>query len=171
MSPKLHLDISALDRMVDPGRTALLVIDVQEDFAGPAGAMARMGADLRDVPRVLDNIEALISAARGRGVRVVFVRLLTSPETDSVALKTLNARKGLPSEAIALCREDCAGSAYHRVAPLPRDIEIQKRLFDAFHATDLEARLRAERIDTLVMVGLTTNCCVDATCKGAFHRD
>jgi nicotinamidase-related amidase len=171
MSPKLDLEVSALARMIEPERSALLVIDVQEDFASPAGAMAAMGADLSDLPGVLDNIEALMTAARRAGVRVAFVRLLTSAESDSVALKTLNARKGLPAEAIALCREGLPGAAYYRVAPRAGEIVAAKRLFDGFHGTDLEARLRGAGIDTLIMVGLTTNCCVDATCKGAFHRD
>jgi biuret amidohydrolase len=158
-----------LAEMIDPARTALIVIDVQADFASPSGAMAKMGVDLRGVEVVLDNVETLIAAARGSGVCVAFARVITSPQTDSTALKNLNARKGFAPSALDLCREGDQGSDYYRVAPLPGEIEASKRLFSAFHGADLDQRLRARNVDTLILVGLTTNCCVDATARDAFH--
>ena len=166
-----HVAPDALKEMLDPRRSALLVIDVQEDFAGPSGAMARGGADMSGVGPALDRIVALIDAARGAGVQVAFARISTSPQTDSGALRRLNARKGGGKEAMALCREGERGSAYHRVAPHPGDIEATKRLFNAFHGTRLEEDLRARGVYSLVVVGFTTHCCVEATCRDAFHRD
>jgi nicotinamidase-related amidase len=160
-----------LAEMIAPARSALVVVDVQADFASPDGAMARMGADLSGVEAALDNVETLIAAARQAGVCVAFVRVLTKPQTDSAALKNLNARKGLAPDALNLCREGETGGDYYRVAPLAGDIEVSKRLFSAFHATDLEGRLRERGVDTLVLVGLTTNCCIDATAREGFHRD
>jgi biuret amidohydrolase len=155
--------------MIDPARSALVVIDVQADFASPGGAMARMGADLSGVETALDNVETLIAAARGSGVCVAFARVVTSPQTDSTALKTLNARKGLSPSALDICREGDRGSDYYRVAPLPGEIEVSKPLFSAFHGADLDARLHERGVDTLILVGLTTNCCVDATARHGFH--
>ena len=160
-----------LAEMIDPARSALVVIDVQEDFASPDGAMARMGADLGGVEVVLDNVETLIAAARQAGACVAFARVITSPQTDSAALKTLNARKGLAPSALDICREGDRGSDYYRVSPLPGEIEVSKRLFSAFHGADLDLRLREQGVDTLILVGLTTNCCIDATARDAFHRD
>jgi nicotinamidase-related amidase len=157
--------------MIDPARSALVVIDVQADFASPSGAMARKGADLSGVRAVLDKVETLIAAARQAGVCVAFARVLTTPQTDSAALKNLNARKGFAPDALDLCREGDPGSDYYRVAPLPGEIEVSKRLFSAFHGADLERQLRERNVDTLVLVGLTTNCCIDATARDAFHRD
>ncbi len=155
--------------MIDPARSALVVIDVQADFASPGGAMARMGADLSGVETALDNVETLIAAARGSGVCVAFARVVTSPQTDSTALKTLNARKGLSPSALDICREGDRGSDYYRVAPLPGEIEVSKPLFSAFHGADLDARLHERGVDTLILVGLTTNCCVDGTARHGFH--
>jgi nicotinamidase-related amidase len=160
-----------LAEMIDPARSALVVIDVQEDFASPGGAMARMGADLSGVEAAIDNVERLVAAGRQAGVRIAFARVVTSRQTDSAALKNLNARKGLAPSALDLCREGERGSDFYRVSPAPGEIEVCKRLFSAFHATDLDARLRERRVDTLVLVGLTTNCCIDATGRDAFHRD
>ena len=169
--PIPYVPLAGLAEMIDRARTALLVVDVQMDFAGADGAMARAGADLSGVGPALDRIEALIAAARGAGVTVAFARVVTRDDTDSTALRTLSARRGEPPDALALCREGEPGSDYHRVQPLPGDIEATKRLFNAFHGTRLEADLRARGVDTLVVVGFTTHCCVDATCRDAFHRD
>jgi len=157
--------------MIDPARSALLVIDVQEDFASSTGAMARAGADMSGAPPALDRMSELIAAARGAGVTLAFARVVTTADTDPGALKRLNARKGLAPETIAICREGEPGGAYYRVQPAPGDIEVSKRLYNAFFGTDLEARLRSRGVDTLVVVGFTTHCCVDATCRDAFHRD
>jgi nicotinamidase-related amidase len=158
-----------LAEMIDPARSALVVIDVQADFASPNGAMARMGADLSGVEAMLDNVETLIAAARRSGVCVAFARVITSPQTDSAALKNLNARKGFAPSALDICREGDRGCDYYRVGPFPGEIEVSKRLFSAFHGADLDLRLREREVDTLILVGLTTNCCVDATARDAFH--
>ena len=160
-----------LAEMIDPARSALVVIDVQADFASPDGAMARMGADLSGVEAALDNVEALIAVARRSGACIAFARALTTPQTDSAALKNLNARKGLSAETLEICREGDRGCDYYRVRPLLGEIEVSKRLFSAFHGADLDRRLRERKVDTLVLVGLTTNCCVDATARDAFHRN
>jgi nicotinamidase-related amidase len=166
-----HVAASELAAMIDPVRSALLLVDVQVDFASPAGAMARVGADLSGAPAVMERIAELVASARRAGACVAFAKLVTRPQTDSGALKRLNARKGHAPEAIALCREGEAGSGYYQVSPLPGDVEAQKRLYDAFHDTNLEAQLRERRIDTLVVAGFTTHCCVESTCRAAFHRD
>lgn len=171
MSPLPHVDPAALQEMIDPSRTAFVVIDVQQDFAGPAGAMGRMGLDLSGIEPAIDRIQSLIAAARAVGAQVAFARVVTRPETDSTALRLLSARKGRPPDAVGICRADSEGAAYYRVAPEPGDLEVQKRLFDSFHETTFDADLRQRGIDTLVVAGFTTDCCVDATARAAFHRN
>jgi nicotinamidase-related amidase len=166
-----HVAAADLATMIPPASTALVVIDVQQDFAGPAGAMARVGVDMSGIEPAIGRIEALIAAARAAGAPVVFARVMTTDASDSAALRALNARKGRPPQAIAICREDRPGSAYYRLSPEPGDLEIRKRLFDSFHGTDLDAELRARGVQALVVTGFTTDCCVESTCRTAFHRD
>jgi nicotinamidase-related amidase len=165
-----HVAAEALGAMLPPARTALVVVDVQTDFAAPFGLLGRVGADLSGVEPAIDRIERLIAAARKAGATVAFMRVVTRPETDPAALKTLMVRKGMPGGE-AICRIDDGGADYYRVAPEPGDIEIQKLLFNSFHGTDLDQQLRDRGIDTLVMTGFSTDCCVDATARDAFHRD
>lgn len=165
-----HVAASELKDMLPPAHTALVVIDVQTDFAAPFGLLGQVGADLSTVEPALDRIEALIAAARKAGATVAFMRVVTRPETDPPALKTLMRRRGIPGGE-AICRIADGGADYYRVVPEPGDIEIEKLMFNSFHKTDLDEQLRARGIETLVMTGFSTDCCVDQTARDAFHRD
>jgi nicotinamidase-related amidase len=156
--------------MIAPERTALIVVDVQVDFASPEGLIGRYGTDMSPAEAAIDRIEGLIAAARKAGVAVGFMRVMTRPETDSNTLKTWMARRGTPGSE-GICRIGSGGEDYYRVAPEPGDIEVGKLAYSSFHGTDFELQLRARGIDTLVMTGLTTDCCVDSTTRDAFHRD
>jgi nicotinamidase-related amidase len=98
------------------------------------------------------------------------MRVVTRRETDSRALRNFMARRGREGSE-AICRADDIGSDYYRIFPAAGDIEIQKVLYDSFHGTDFHEQLRARGIDTLVVCGLSTDCCVDSTARAAFHRD
>ncbi|MDF0487452.1 cysteine hydrolase [Sphingomonas sp. H39-1-10] len=162
--------VTDLGDMIAPARTALIVVDVQVDFASKDGLIGRYGTDMSPAEDAIDRIEALIAAARRAGATVGFMRVMTRPETDSNALKTWMARKGTPGDA-GICRVGSGGEAYYRVHPEPGDIEVEKLVYSSFHGTDFEQKLRARGIDTLVLTGLTTDCCVDSTARDAFHRD
>lgn len=156
--------------MIDPARTALVVVDIQVDFASSQGVLGRSGLDMSDCEAAVDRIEAMIAAARKAGVTVAFMRVMTRPESDSQALKTWMLRRGTPGHE-AICRIGSGGEDYYRVAPVPGDIEIAKLAYSSFHGTDLDLQLRARSIDTLVIAGISTDCCVDSTTRDAFHHN
>lgn len=165
-----HVDPAGLAAMIDPATTALVVVDIQVDFAAPHGLLGRHGVDLSLAEAAIDNCEKLVAAARCAGATVAWMRVVTSPATDTRALKTLMARRGQPGGE-AICRLEGGGADYYRIFPEPGDIEIAKLLYDSFHGTDLDAQLRARGIGTLVICGLSTDCCVDQTARSAFHHD
>lgn len=156
--------------MIQPARTALVIVDIQIDFAAPEGLLGCLGVDLTDAAAAIRRCERLVAAARRAGATVALMRVVTRPETDSRALRNLMARRGRAGSE-AICRADDIGSCYYRIFPEPGDIEIQKVLYDSFHGTDFDAQLRARGVDTLVVCGLSTDCCVDSTARAAFHRD
>ncbi len=162
--------VADVSEMIAPARTALVVVDIQVDFAAPHGLLGRAGLDMAEAELAIDRIEALIAAARKAGATVAFMRVMTRPETDSDALKTWMVRRGTPGQE-GICRVGSGGEDYYRVAPEPGDIEIEKLQYDSFHDTDLDAQLRARGIDTLVIAGISTDCCVDSTARAAFHRN
>jgi len=167
----------ALADWIAPARTALLVVDMQVDFAAPEGVLGRTGVDLSTVPAALAAAERLANAARAAGVLVVLVGLSTSPQTDSPAWRERVRRLGGdPDVDMAICRSGQMGSVFVGPQPGPGDwIEAKTRYSPFGHGPrdqgDLAQRLRARGVDTLVVCGLTTECCVDCTVRDAFALD
>jgi nicotinamidase-related amidase len=136
---------------LSPSRTALLVIDIQRDFASPDGAMAKQGADMASIGPAVAQAQALVEAARGAGVFLVFNRVVT-PDGPV-------GRAGTP------------GTDF--VDPFPRadELVVSKPRYSAFAGTGLAETLKAKGIDTLVLCGLTTECCIQSSAWAAFELD
>lgn len=164
--------MDGLVEWIAPRRTALCVIDVQADFAAPDGLMASFGVDMSGVPGAIANAEKLIASAREAGVSVIFVGLETSAETDSpVWAERMRRREGDPEAESNVCRVGTPGAAFYGPQPQPGDAVVMKPKYSAFHATNFAEVLREKGIDTLVVCGLTTECCIGNTVSDAFHRD
>jgi nicotinamidase-related amidase len=150
----------------------VVIVDMQVDFASPEGVSGQWGLDLSTVPAALSAAERLTVSARAAGAPVVFVGLFTTPETDSDVWDERMRRLGNDPEAgPALCRAGSPGSDF--VGPLPQKDELvfRKTRYSPFWDTDINARLEALEVDTLIVAGLTTECCVADTAKDAFNRD
>jgi ureidoacrylate peracid hydrolase len=152
-----------------PARTALLLIDMQMDFADPQGAMGKAGADMTAAQAAVKKAEHLTDAARAAGVACVFVRLVTRPG-DETAFITEWQRRRHDGNA-PLCREGSKGAQFTGPKPQGGELVFSKRRYNAFHGTGLDETLRGEGIDTLVVAGLTTECCIDSSVRAAFERD
>ena len=150
--------------------TALLVIDMQNDYLDESGALARAGLPLDHVRDIVPAVWELIFAARSAGVRVVFTRNWHTPETDTPAWV-----QGFAKTAGAAGRAGLAGTWgadwYAGIEPEADEIVISKSRYDAFLRTDLDARLRELGITSVAMCGTATNVCVELTARGAHMRD
>ena len=155
---------------LEPSRTALLIIDMQADFALPDGAMGGSGADLSRVPDALAASQVLAAAARRAGVAAIFVGLQTTPATDSEAWIERARRLGQDA-TMGLCRKDEVGATFVGATPEPGDLVFAKTRYSAFFGGELDAQLRSRGLDTLVVCGLTTECCVAAAVRDAYERD
>lgn len=161
-----------LEHWIAPDRTAVVIVDMQVDFASPEGLTAQWGLDLSTVPAALAAAERLAEAARAAGAPVVFVGLFTTPETDSDAWDERMRRRGADPEASrALCRAGAPGSAFVGPQPQANELIFSKTRYSPFWDTDIDAQLKALEVDTLVIAGLTTECCVADTAKDAFNHD
>ena len=154
---------------IAPSRTAILVIDCQVDFGAPDGEMARRGADMTAPRAALAKAVGLVDAARATGVKVVFVRLLTHPGGENKIAREAKERRH--DDDPDLCVEGTRGADF--VGPQPRagDIIVSKTHFSAFARTGLADQLHAQGLDTLVLAGLTTECCVASSAWDGFEHD
>jgi nicotinamidase-related amidase len=156
---------------ITPSRTAVVVIDMQVDFASPDGALGGF-IDMSVVEPALAAAEKLVADARAAGVPVVFVGLHTTPETDSAAWnERMRRRGGDPDVDATLCRAGQVGSEFYGPKPLPGELVVPKTRYSGFVGTDLDVQLTKMGVDTLVVAGLTTECCVDSTVRDAFSLD
>ena len=168
--------LRGLANKIEPGHTALIVIDVQNDFCAPGGMMDREGLDLSDAQAMADRLPPLISAARAAGVLVVFVRNVYSSDHNFYLSDTWLEQASRKREGSYTRREVCKadsweGDFYGDVRPGPRDPVVSKHRFNAFRNTDLDTILRAHGIRTTVFTGVATNVCVETTARDAFMHD
>jgi ureidoacrylate peracid hydrolase len=153
-----------LARIKDKSRCALLVIDMQNDFCSPEGNMAKIGRDITLIQEMIPYLSRLLEVCRSAGISIIFTRMIHSVWTDSPAwvdkLKSKNVRKGTWG-----C-EFCPG-----FGPGEADWVVEKHRYSAFVNTDLDTVLRARGIDTVIVTGVNSDQCVDATAKHAFQLD
>ncbi|URN95324.1 MAG: cysteine hydrolase [Candidatus Pristimantibacillus lignocellulolyticus] len=153
-------------------QSALLIVDVQQDFCGPEGKMAQYGIDLSTIDPAVDQIERLIKVAHEQEVPILFIRLITDPVTDSRAMKSWYAKKGLdPEDSVAICRRGTFGAEDYRIAPSSADYIVEKQKYSAFVGTNIELLLQQLNVEHLIVTGVTTECCVDSTVRDAFMKD
>jgi ureidoacrylate peracid hydrolase len=154
-------------------RTALLVIDCQVDFGAPDGEMARRGADMTAPRAALENVRVLVTAARAAGVAVIFVRLITNPAAESTVIREARARQRdyQGEDGLELCVEGTHGANFVGPQPLAGENVISKNRYSAFVHTGLAGQLHAKGVDTLVLAGLTTECCVASSAWDGFEQD
>jgi biuret amidohydrolase len=156
--------------LLDPAHTALVLVDVQVDFAAPDGLMGKRGLPLQSVDAAVERMRELLTAARTAGVKVAFVRVVTRPGTDSENFVALMRGLHFPLADVMPGIEGTPGAEYYKLIPEPGEADIRKPWFDSFHETDLDTVLRGWETNTLVIAGVTTDCCVGMTVRAAFHR-
>ena len=154
---------------ISPKRTAVLIIDCQVDFGALDGEMARRGSDISAPQAALAQARALVDAARAAGVAVIFVRLITNPAAESTVIREARARQG--EDGPDLCVEGTHGADFVGALPLPGETVISKNRYSAFARTGLADRLHSTGLDTVVLAGLTTECCVASSAWDGFELD
>lgn len=168
---------TSLQDLVDPKHTALLIIDVQNDFCETGGVSDRHGAHLTRGRAIIDNIGLLIKQARTAGVLVIYVQNTSLPNrmSDSPAwlyfrMKTYNTTKVdlLPEVTLD---QTWGQQIVEEIKPVKGDLVIKKYRSSAFVGTNLDSILRIHRIETLVITGLVTDGCVESTARDGLYHD
>jgi ureidoacrylate peracid hydrolase len=169
----------ALD--VDLDKSAVVVVDMQNAFASKNGMLDIAGADLSGAPGVVRVIGQVLSAARGRGIPVVYLQMGYKADlSDSGGPQTPNWHKELGIRMMN-CRPELKGklvtegtwdfAIVDELAPQPGDIVIVKKRYSGFSRTSLDSALQARGVRYLFFTGIATNVCVESTLRDAFFLD
>jgi ureidoacrylate peracid hydrolase len=159
---------------LEPGRTALLVVDMQRGFVEPGEAL-----QVPPAREIVPAIAGLLDGFRRKGLPVAFTEFTYSPAVP-LLVGALHPEHqpappgaprgfGLPSSS---CLEGTASArTIDALAPRPGEPVIRKRWYDGFAGTELDGALRARGVTSLVITGTMTDICVLATVVGAFNRE
>ncbi len=164
-----QIDAEPAPLTIDPDATALVIIDMQKDFLYPDGYGAFLGNDVTLLQRAIAPIQAVLAAARARGMLVIHTREGHRPDLSDCPPTKLDRwppgrRIGDPGPMGRILIQGEPGHAIvDELAPFPGEIVIDKPGKNAFYATDLEQVLRGHAIRNLLITGVTTDVCCSAT--------
>jgi ureidoacrylate peracid hydrolase len=158
------------DEKVNPVHTAVLIVDVQNDFVHEKGSLAQVGRDVRPAQTVVPLIETLVDKTRENGARLIWVRTEHAPWTNSAAWLG-RIRKKQDIRHFPICLIGTWGSEMYRLKVQAGEAVVTKHRYSAFLNTDLDLILRSLEIRTVVIAGVTTNVCVESTARDAAMRD
>lgn len=149
-------------------KTALLVLDLINDIIHPNGKIAA-AADLVNQYQVIDHANRVIAVARENNLPIVFVKVgfhAGYPECSETS-PVFNRAKELGALQL-----NTWGTEFHEAVNITRDdVVITKHRISAFYATALEAILRANQIEDLLILGVSTDMAVQTTAREAHDRD
>ena len=167
-----------IEELVDPSRTALLVIDMQHDFVAPDGLFGSMGVDLSMYEESRPRLAALLSSARENGVLIIHVQNTQLAEhlSDSPAQHRFNLRMhGDFRHGDLPLTYTVPGTPGHEFLPEFRpvggELVVRKYRSSGFWGTNLDLILRSNRVETVVVTGCTTEGCVESTARDAMFND
>jgi ureidoacrylate peracid hydrolase len=158
----------------EPGRTALLVVDMQRGFVEPGQAM-----EVPPAREVVPAIRALLDGFRARRLPVVFTEFTYSPAVPILVGElhpehrpaTAGAPRGFGVPSSSCLEGDPSARTIGALAPRPDELVVRKRWYDAFAGTELDGALRARGVTSLVVTGTMTDICVLSTVVGAFNHE
>lgn len=164
---------TTLPDLVAPERTAVVVVDMQNDFCHADGLGARKGRDHRAAEAVVPRLARLLDAARAAGVLVVYC--VNTQRVDGYYLAPAELGRRMKKSGGDPLLWTIDGTWGHEVVtplkPRAEDIVVKKHRPSGFYQTDLEMVLRLRRIESLVITGVGTRGCVESTARDAQSRD
>lgn len=154
---------------LDPARTALLVVDMQNAFVMSGGSMARLGLGTARGHAVIEPIRRLLDVFRAR--RLPVIHTATTFRADYVDAGLVPERFPALRPLGHIISGTWDAQIVERLLPRAGEYLIGKSRFNAFYGTNLELVLRSLHVDTLVVAGVATNIGVESTIREAFIRD
>jgi ureidoacrylate peracid hydrolase len=161
--------IQALDlsEKIAPAHTAVVVVDLQNEFCADDGWFGRQGYDLEMMQAAAHRTVTLLDAARAAGTRIIFIRATYDDHFLNAPMRERSERRGLTG---VRCQTGTYGVDFYLVSPQEDEPIVTKHRYSAFHGTDLEIFLDSWQIKTVLLAGVMTNVCIDSTARDAYFR-
>lgn len=169
---------------IDVTKTAVIVVDMQNDFGSKGGMFDRAGLDISMVQRAVGPTAKVLTSARQAGLKIVYLKMGFRPDLSDLGVpdspnrvrhlrmgvgETVRAPDG--TESRILIRDTWNTDIVADLKPQDSDSVVYKHRFSGFFQTDLDEILKSLGIKCLVFTGCTTSVCVESTVRDAMFRD
>ncbi|MDX2104417.1 MAG: isochorismatase family cysteine hydrolase [Alphaproteobacteria bacterium] len=162
---------------LDLARTAMVVVDMQNDFCHPDGWLASIGVDVTPARAPIGPLQRLLPKLRAASVPIVWVNWGNRPDQLNLSPCLLHVYNPtgtgtglgdpLPNGAHVLEKDSWAAAIVDELAPEPGDIQVDKMRMSGFWDTPLDSILRQLGVTTLLFAGVNSDQCVLATLMDA----
>ncbi len=157
---------------IDPRKTAVVLIEYQNDFTSEGGALHGAVEGVMAESGMLENSRRLVAEARAAGASVMHAPITFAPGYPELGnpKKVYGILKGVIDSG-AFVKGTWGAEICDAMAPEEADIVIEgKRGLDTFATTNLDFVLRSREVDTVILAGFLTNCCVESTMRTAYEK-
>jgi nicotinamidase-related amidase len=155
---------------MEPAKTALVLIEYQNDFTSPGGTLHDAVAGVMETSGMLANTERTVRRARELGATIAFVPISFTQDYHELTSQPYCILKGVV-DSKSFQQGSWGAAIVDVLAPHPADIIVEgKRGLDAFASTNLDFILRSRGITTVALAGFLTNCCVESTMRTAYEK-
>jgi len=143
--------------------SALLVIDMQNDFCAPGGYIDTvMNKDVAAASGICKNLQQLLETARQGTVPVFWIGADYSHDRIPASMLRKLRQRGITA---ICCEPGTWGAEWFCVMPGPEEQILIKHNYSGFSGTELEQALRTLEVETLVLTGVQTQICVESTAR------
>lgn len=176
LEPAFKRMLTTLENKVIPLHTALIVVDMQNDFCAKGGMFDKEGANLEMIHAMVPRLVDFIDGAREAKATIIFIQSIYNSEenrylSDVWLEQFVRIGRGGYIDYPVCERNSWNADFYDGIKPLPGEIIINKHRYSAFINTDLDLILRSKGIRTLIMTGVGTGICVESTARDGFMKD
>jgi nicotinamidase-related amidase len=157
---------------MDPDKTAVVLIEYQNDFTSEGGALHDAVKGVMEDSQMIENTRKVVAEARAAGVTVLHAPITFAPGYGELGDpdKVYGILKGVIDSG-AFVKGTWGAEICEQLAPEENDIVIEgKRGLDTFASTNLDFVLRSREVETVILAGFLTNCCVESTMRTAYEK-
>jgi ureidoacrylate peracid hydrolase len=169
---------------LEAATTAVIVVDMQNDFGAEKGMFACAGIPIDAIQSAVEPTARVLAAARPAGMKIVYLKMQFEPDLSNAGgpeapNRVRHLRIGVGddveapdgSESRILIRDTWNTAILPALEPEAGDLVVPKHRFSGFFETNLDELLKEHGIETIVFTGCTTSVCVESTVRDAFFRD
>lgn len=155
---------------LDPSKTALVMIEFQNDFTSPGGSLHEAVKGVMESTHMLDNARDAVTRARALGATIVHTPISFTEDYHELSPEPYGILKGVV-DTNSFRKGTWGAQIVDVMAPQPGDLVVEgKRGLCGFASTNLDFILRSRGIQNVALGGFLTNCCVESTMRTAYEK-